>query len=140
MRTPSVPPVSTAMAPIQVGACWRPTGSVRSPSTSTFCTSPSSRSIRPGTSTPCSNTSTSGPYSSTRATADPLGELLVVKVVEEVDSAQLVERDRAHAIARYWWISETAIEPSPTALATRLIERARTSPATKIPGTLVSSG
>ena len=46
----------------------------------------------------------------------------------------------AHAFARYWWISETAIEPSPTALATRLIERARTSPATKIPGTLVSSG
>ena len=36
-------------------------------------------------------------------------------------------------------MSETAIEPSPTALATRLIERARTSPATKTPGTLVSS-
>ena len=37
-------------------------------------------------------------------------------------------------------MSETAIDPSPTALATRLIERARTSPATKTPGTLVSSG
>ena len=36
-------------------------------------------------------------------------------------------------------MSETAIEPSPTALATRLIERARTSPATNTPGTLVSS-
>ena len=41
--------------------------------------------------------------------------------------------------ARYSWMSDTAIEPSPTALATRLIERARTSPATKTPGTLVSS-
>ena len=29
----AAPPVSTAIAPIQVGACWRPTGSVRSPST-----------------------------------------------------------------------------------------------------------
>ena len=36
-------------------------------------------------------------------------------------------------------MSETAIEPSPTALATRLIERARTSPATNTPGTVVSS-
>ena len=35
---------------------------------------------------------------------------------------------------RYWWTSETAIEPSPTALATRLNERARTSPATNTPG------
>ena len=72
---------------------------------------------------------------------DPLGELLVVDVIEEIDGAQLGERDGlAHAWARYSWISETAIEPSPTALATRLIERARTSPATKTPGTLVSSG
>src|SRR3954451_5178873 len=36
-------------------------------------------------------------------------------------------------------MSETAIEPSPTALATRLIDRARASPATNTPGTLVSS-
>ena len=36
-------------------------------------------------------------------------------------------------------MSETAIEPSPTALATRLTERARTSPATNTPGTLVLS-
>ena len=42
-------------------------------------------------------------------------------------------------VERYWWTSDTAIEPSPTALATRLIERARTSPATNTPGTLVSS-
>ncbi len=70
---------------------------------------------------------------------DPLGELRRVEIVEQVDRVQLLERGPSHAIARYWWISETAIEPSPTALATRLIDRARTSPATKMPGTLVSS-
>src|SRR3954453_10897518 len=72
---------------------------------------------------------------------DDLGEGVVVEVVEEVDPAQVGELDgrRGHASPRYWWRSETAIEPSPTALATRLIERARTSPATKMPGTVVSS-
>ena len=73
----------------------------------------------------------------------PLGQLGVVEVVEEVDGAQVGDGDPgrgAHAWARYSWMSETAIDPSPTALATRLIERARTSPATKTPGTLVSSG
>src|SRR3954453_9386213 len=71
---------------------------------------------------------------------DDLGERVVVEVVEEIDPAQVGELDgrRGHASPRYWWMSETAIEPSPTALATRLIERARTSPATKIPGTVVS--
>ena len=34
MRTPSLPSVSTAIAPIQVGAVWRPDGSTRSPTTS----------------------------------------------------------------------------------------------------------
>ena len=72
---------------------------------------------------------------------NPSVERGVVEVVEQVDRAQLGGGDRrgAHASARYSWISETAIEPSPTALATRLIERARTSPATNTPGTLVSS-
>src|SRR4051794_41916466 len=72
---------------------------------------------------------------------DDLGERVVVEVVEEIDPAQVGELDgrRGHASPRYWWMSETAIEPSPTALATRLIERARTSPATKMPGTVVSS-
>ena len=32
--TPSGPPVRTLIAPIQVGASWRPDGSVRPPSTS----------------------------------------------------------------------------------------------------------
>ena len=65
------------------------------------------------------------------------------QLIEQVDRSELLERwalRPAHALARYSWISETAIEPSPTALATRLIERARTSPATSTPGTLVSSG
>src|SRR4029077_12725233 len=72
----------------------------------------------------------------------PADELLVVEPVEHVDRAQLLERawlGLAHGLARYSWISETAIDPSPTALATRLIERIRTSPATNTPGTLVSN-
>src|SRR5207237_10863026 len=70
----------------------------------------------------------------------PLLELVVVEVVEEVDRPQVGERDRGrrHVSTRYSWMSDTAIEPSPTALATRLIDRARTSPATKTPGTVVS--
>ncbi len=75
---------------------------------------------------------------------DPALQLVVGEVVEQVDRAQVGDGERGgahgpHACARYSWMSETAIEPSPTALATRLIERARTSPATKTPGTLVSS-
>src|SRR5215203_3934457 len=41
-------------------------------------------------------------------------------------------------LLRYWWTNCTAIEPSPTADATRLTDRWRTSPAAKMPGTLVS--
>ena len=42
-------------------------------------------------------------------------------------------------VPRYWCTSWTAIEPSPTAPATRLIDWWRTSPATNTPGRLVSS-
>ena len=45
---------------------------------------------------------------------------------------------RAHRPARRWWTSRTAIEPSPTAEATRLTEPEWTSPTAKIPGRLVS--
>ncbi len=72
----------------------------------------------------------------------PAGELRVIEPVEQVDPAQIVQRRTlglGHALARYSWMSDTAIEPSPTALATRLIERVLTSPATNTPGTLVSS-
>src|SRR5256885_653060 len=52
--------------------------------------------------------------------------------------------DRAHPTrlagrARCWWTNCTAIDPSPTAAAHRLLEPDRTSPAAKMPGTLVSS-
>jgi hypothetical protein len=40
--------------------------------------------------------------------------------------------------ARRWWTRRTAIEPSPTAEATRLIEPEWTSPTAKMPGRLVS--
>jgi len=38
-----------------------------------------------------------------------------------------------------WWTNEIAIDPSPTAEATRLTLPPRTSPAAKTPGRLVSS-
>lgn len=72
----------------------------------------------------------------------PALELLVRELIEQVDLAKLRERRTfrlLHELARYSCIRDTAIDPSPTALATRLIERARTSPATNTPGTLVSS-
>jgi hypothetical protein len=68
----------------------------------------------------------------------PALDLSVFDAVEEVDSAQLRGRD-GHVSAKYWWMNCTLIEPSPTALATRLIERWRTSPATNTPGSVVSS-
>ena len=142
MRTPSGPPVSTAIAPIQVGACWRPTGSSRPlVDEQRLRAVPSSSS-----STPARLLALLGDARRPArrragcATAAHSLQLGVVEVVEEVDGAQVGGGDvRAHASTRYWWMSETAIEPSPTALATRLIERARTSPATNTPGTLVSS-
>ena len=75
------------------------------------------------------------------AAAAQLLELGVVEVVEEVDRPQIGDVTRRVLTPRpgTGGSSETAIEPSPTALATRLIERARTSPATNTPGTLVSS-
>lgn len=46
----------------------------------------------------------------------------------------------ASASASVWWTAGTTIDPSPTADATRLMEPARTSPAAKMPGLLLSSG
>src|SRR5579862_1605229 len=43
------------------------------------------------------------------------------------------------AAARYRWMSCTAVEPSPTAAATRLTEPLRTSPMANTPGWLVSN-
>ena len=43
-------------------------------------------------------------------------------------------------VARRSWTERTALEPSPTAAATRFIEPWRTSPAANTPGTEVSNG
>ena len=43
-----------------------------------------------------------------------------------------------YRVARYWWTNWMAMDPSPTAEAQRLTEPKRTSPAVKMPGTLVS--
>ena len=43
-------------------------------------------------------------------------------------------------VATYSWTERTAAEPSPTAVATRLLEPLRTSPAAKMPGIDVSKG
>jgi hypothetical protein len=45
---------------------------------------------------------------------------------------------QAYSPARYAWIRRTVVAPSPTAAATLLTDRDRTSPAAKTPGTLVS--
>src|SRR2546426_841030 len=46
---------------------------------------------------------------------------------------------RPHISFKYWCTNATAIAPSPTAEATRLMEPERTSPAASTPGRLVSS-
>src|SRR5437870_1142497 len=51
----------------------------------------------------------------------------------------LIERFAHWTFARYWCMNCTTTAPSPTPEATRLTEPWRTSPTTKIPGTLVSS-
>src|SRR5215212_9311630 len=44
------------------------------------------------------------------------------------------------AVARYWWISDTTTDPSPTADATLLTDPPLTSPTANNPGTVVSCG
>ena len=62
----------------------------------------------------------------------------VVDAVEQVESRAAGRRSSGRA-ARYSCTKLTAIEPSPTAEATRFIDWLRTSPATNTPGRLVSS-
>src|SRR5437016_7485864 len=47
--------------------------------------------------------------------------------------------DILHIVFKYSWTNWTAIDPSPTAEATRLTEPERTSPAANTPGRLVSN-
>ena len=63
-------------------------------------------------------------------------ERVAVDALEEVE---LLEHLDHTAAARYSCTKCTAIEPSPTAEATRFIDSLRTSPATNTPGMLVSS-
>ena len=68
--------------------------------------------------------------------------IVIGQVRKERQPSERIERRcgvRSHTRSRYWWINSMAIEPSPTAEATRLIEPWRTSPAAKMPGTFVSS-
>ena len=73
------------------------------------------------------------------AVACELLEPLVRQVGEYGDPAELAGLQGRHESLRYLCTSSTAIEPSPTAEATRLIDWSRTSPAAKTPGMLVSS-
>src|SRR5256885_15250018 len=74
------------------------------------------------------------------AAVNGLGELSDSNVVEMRAGSHLIHPfvARASGAASRWWISLTAIEPSPTAEATRLIEPEWTSPTAKIRGRLVS--
>src|SRR4029079_4503681 len=60
--------------------------------------------------------------------AETFGEKRVVKVVGD-----------GHMVSRYMCTRLTAVEPSPTADATRFIDARRTSPAANTPGRLVSN-
>jgi hypothetical protein len=72
---------------------------------------------------PCE--STSGRYNPMQLTGEPL---------------RPPHTRRSPALARYWWTNLTAMDPSPTAEATRLIEPLRASPAANTPGRLASKG
>src|SRR6266540_2604885 len=67
-------------------------------------------------------------------------QLRVSQSGEQRSGTDLLEfsRVQVHKRPRYWWTSFTAMAPSPTPEVTPLADRCRTSPATKIPGTLVS--
>src|SRR5205085_3007452 len=54
-------------------------------------------------------------------------------------STKVAHPTRLVGTARCAWTNRTAIDPSPTAAAQRLVEPERTSPAAKMPCTLVSS-
>src|ERR1700730_5951046 len=71
------------------------------------------------------------------AAVDGCRELAERDLVEV--GAELAHPTRAAGRARCWWTNCTAIDPSPTAAAQRLLDPDRTSPAAKMPGTLVSS-
>ena len=55
-------------------------------------------------------------------------------------SRQSTPRSAVPSKARCWWTDRTAAEPSPTAAATRFVDRERKSPTAKRPGWLVSKG
>ncbi len=57
----------------------------------------------------------------------------------QTNGRHAVARESPQRDARWAWTSCTAHAPSPTAVAQRLVEPERTSPAAKTPGTLVSS-
>src|SRR5207244_6904261 len=70
-------------------------------------------------------------------------QLRVAEARQDRDVSQALDGHRAAGVRtppRYWCTSCTAIDPSPTADATRLMDWSRTSPATNTPGRLVSSG
>src|SRR5919198_5999263 len=71
------------------------------------------------------------------AAVDGGGQLAQVDLVQV--GAELAHPTRLAGRARCSWTNCTAIDPSPTAAAQRLVDPQRTSPAAKIPGTLVSS-
>jgi hypothetical protein len=73
---------------------------------------------------------------------EPYGSLVLAVAVTVIEVALVVTLMIAGANASYcrstWWTKETAIDPSPTADATRLTLPPRTSPTAKIRGRLVS--
>ena len=89
-------------------------------------------------STASPSTSSSPPTSRCASARLPL-ELVEERVVDAREQVELAQELAHPGTARYSWTKCTAIEPSPTADATRFIDSLRTSPATNTPGMLVSS-
>ena len=92
IRTGSGSSVSAEIAPIHVGATWRPTGSGRPRPVMCVAAVPSSRRMSPGTWSRSSTIELARRELVRLGDRQPLGELLVVDAVEEVDPAQLRER------------------------------------------------
>src|SRR6266545_7629944 len=70
------------------------------------------------------------------AAVDGRGQLAQRDLAEM--GAELAHPTRAAEVPRCAWTSWTASAPSPTAVAHRLVDPERASPAAKTPGTLVS--
>ncbi len=101
MRTPSEPPVSAAIAPIQVGALWRPTGSLLPWSTIDRLRLAREQQLQPAVLLALLGDDLARRHAVGACDGDPLGELLVVRSSNRstVRSSSRHERSTRRALA-----------------------------------------